>query len=285
MVIGHATVRLHHWIYALGVAFITHLALAASVLPQLKHQVVGAEARGEEGIEIGFGLQGDMGFSAKTQISTPAELPPPVAVKQVVSMKKTVVNEPTATSHSDVLVKATPPAAVEEEVSNKVETMEHESAAIVQKVELPQLTAQPSVTEVIPKSQFVNDSAVSSDAKPLVQSQQRLGSGDGEHQSRGGQVGVKQNYFAKLMGHLARYKRYPLASRRMREEGQALLEFKVNRRGEVTSFSLTKSSGSSRLDKAVLDMLQKAQPLPAFPSELLTQQLNIELPISFSLKQ
>jgi len=37
------------------------------------------------------------------------------------------------------------------------------------------------------------------------------------------------------------------------------------------------------LDQAVMEMLEKAQPLPAFPEEMSQQKLEVKVPIAFEL--
>ena len=61
------------------------------------------------------------------------------------------------------------------------------------------------------------------------------------------------------------------------------LFFVVTRNGHIRESRIEASSGYQRLDRAVLEMLEKAQPLPAFPDEMSQQQLEVKVPIAFEL--
>jgi protein TonB len=71
-------------------------------------------------------------------------------------------------------------------------------------------------------------------------------------------------YDALVIGHLERFKRYPRTGRRV--SGTAEVTFVLNRAGEVIESSVTKSSGSSMLDREALETVRRASPFPAFPA-------------------
>jgi hypothetical protein len=54
-------------------------------------------------------------------------------------------------------------------------------------------------------------------------------------------------YDALIFGHLQRFKRYPLAARGA--SGAVMVQFELNRAGEVISSKVTKSSGNQLLDR------------------------------------
>ncbi|MWV14646.1 TonB family protein [Pseudomonas sp. L-22-4S-12] len=89
---------------------------------------------------------------------------------------------------------------------------------------------------------------------------------------------------SKLLSHLSRYKRYPDDARRRGFEGVNRLRFVVDGRGKVLSYSLAGRSGSASLDRATLEMIRRAQPLPPPPAEMLQNgQLEIVAPFVYSL--
>lgn len=89
---------------------------------------------------------------------------------------------------------------------------------------------------------------------------------------------------SKLLGHLAKYKRYPEDARRRGFEGVNRLRFVVDADGKVLSYSLAGKSGSASLDRATLEMIRRAQPLPKPPPELLNNgSLEIVAPFVYSL--
>ncbi|MNU06241.1 Gram-negative bacterial tonB protein [compost metagenome] len=62
------------------------------------------------------------------------------------------------------------------------------------------------------------------------------------------------------------------------------MRFVVDAEGKVLSYSLAGGSGSASLDRATLEMIRKAQPLPPPPKELLNNgSLEVVAPFVYSL--
>jgi len=97
-------------------------------------------------------------------------------------------------------------------------------------------------------------------------------------------VKVIETYQVKLMRHLNAYKRYPSASRAQREEGVALLSFRIDRSGSVLAYRLVRSSGYPRLDEEVLALIQRASPVPQPPAELWQNPMELVVPVDFSIR-
>jgi protein TonB len=62
-----------------------------------------------------------------------------------------------------------------------------------------------------------------------------------------------------------------------------LLSFSLDRNGHVLAHHIARSSGYANLDNEVMDMIRRAEPLPAFPANMPQAQLDLTVPISFSL--
>ena len=92
------------------------------------------------------------------------------------------------------------------------------------------------------------------------------------------------SYRDRLASHLQRYKQYPSEARSAGRQGTAMLSFTVTRSGNVTSSRLAGSSGDSALDAETLAMIRRAQPLPAFPTEMTQSSLSFTVPVRFSLR-
>ena len=91
---------------------------------------------------------------------------------------------------------------------------------------------------------------------------------------------------SKLLGHLAKYKRYPEDARRRGFEGVNRLRFVLDGNGKVLSYALVGKSGSASLDRATLEMIRRAQPLPPPPADMLQNgQLEIVAPFVYSLER
>ena len=91
---------------------------------------------------------------------------------------------------------------------------------------------------------------------------------------------------SRLLAHLNRYKRYPEDARRRGQQGVVKLRFVVDGQGQVLSFELVGKSGSGSLDRATLQMIRRAQPLPPPPAELLQNgSLEVVAPFVYSLER
>ncbi len=92
------------------------------------------------------------------------------------------------------------------------------------------------------------------------------------------------NFAGALMSHLGRYKRYPAEAQARRERGVAKVSFVVDRQGHVISSTLVQGSGSAALDRETLELLRRAEPLPAPPSDVPGTQFAFSVPVRFDLQ-
>ena len=81
-----------------------------------------------------------------------------------------------------------------------------------------------------------------------------------------------------LLARLARY--YPAQANSA--EGVVSLAFTIDRKGNVVSSRIEKTSGSTVLDAEALALLARAAPLPAPPPEVADPDLTFVLPIRFA---
>ncbi|MEX0140691.1 energy transducer TonB [Massilia sp. LMS1-1-1.1] len=89
---------------------------------------------------------------------------------------------------------------------------------------------------------------------------------------------------SRVLGHLAHFKRYPGDARQRKRAGAAWVRFQVDRDGKLLASELVTSSGTVLLDREALQVLQRAQPLPAPPDNVLHQgTVTVTLPVSFKL--
>ncbi len=95
---------------------------------------------------------------------------------------------------------------------------------------------------------------------------------------------IDPSWESLLLKHLQEFKNYPLDARRRNEQGVVLLAFSIDRNGHVTSRHIVKGSGYADLDAEVLALVERAQPMPAFPPSMTEAELNLTVPIRFSLR-
>lgn len=78
---------------------------------------------------------------------------------------------------------------------------------------------------------------------------------------------------------------YPDAALALRTTGVAMVHVSVRRNGQIDRLEIRKSSGNAELDKAAIDILQKAQPLPPIPDRMHAERVDGELPINFGVRR
>jgi periplasmic protein TonB len=94
---------------------------------------------------------------------------------------------------------------------------------------------------------------------------------------------IDSSWQSLLFKQLQRFKSYPSGARARNEEGVVKLTFTVDRDGHVLSRQIVTGSGYPDLDAEVLTMVERAQPLPAFPASMTQAQQDFTVPIRFSL--
>ncbi len=90
---------------------------------------------------------------------------------------------------------------------------------------------------------------------------------------------------SRLLGHLEGFRRYPTRALRQRHEGVTYLRFSVDRRGGVDAVRLERSSGSDLLDAEALEVVRRAQPVPAPPPEIEGDPVEVVVPVQFRLRR
>lgn len=142
----------------------------------------------------------------------------------------------------------------------------------------PEAKVEPKPVEPPPSSTPASDSVPAPTAKPAARPSPQAGNPAPSQ--------AKASWQSRLLAHLNRYKRYPEDARRRGQQGVVKLRFVVDGRGNVLSFELAGKSGSGSLDRATLQMIRRAQPLPAPPAELLQNgQLEVVAPFVYSLER
>jgi periplasmic protein TonB len=101
---------------------------------------------------------------------------------------------------------------------------------------------------------------------------------------KGGAPRIAPSWQTELVRRLEQYKRYPSDAQSRGVEGVVMLNFSVDRNGRVLAHEIVRSSGHPELDKEVVSMIERAQPLPAFPPSMPEEKLDLTVPIRFSLR-
>lgn len=92
-----------------------------------------------------------------------------------------------------------------------------------------------------------------------------------------------RKYLQDLMRQLKRHKTYPAALKKAKTEGTVELQFTIDRSGRLVASAVKRSSGHPELDRAALEMLANASPLPPIPAFLDRSALSLSIPVEYSL--
>ena len=91
-----------------------------------------------------------------------------------------------------------------------------------------------------------------------------LGGADGnsERKPTGSSLSAVDPVLLQIMRRIEEAKRYPRVARRMGIEGKTVVRFKLKPGGQVEAVEVAESSGSDILDKASVETVREAAPLP-----------------------
>lgn len=153
-------------------------------------------------------------------------------------------------------------------------------------VEQPKPQPRPKAPPTITSTSRAATASAALDPEPLVEDETPppVSAAEVAAPASSAPVAIGDDYLATLMQWLARNKTYPYGARQKREQGTVYLRFVMDRDGTVRSAQIEKSSGYASLDRATLEMLQRAAPLPAFPASMERASLELVLPVEFSLR-
>src|SRR5215472_326251 len=106
------------------------------------------------------------------------------------------------------------------------------------------------------------------------------GAGEG---AIGAGSGPGDDYLDRVRRHLQRFKRYPEAALKQKQEGVVTISIRLARDGTVLDVAVVQSSGFPLLDAAALQMVRDAAPLPPFPATYPPASGKITLPVRYEL--
>jgi periplasmic protein TonB len=95
---------------------------------------------------------------------------------------------------------------------------------------------------------------------------------------------IDPSWESLLVKRIYAFMNYPSGARRRSEEGVALVVFTIDRNGHVISRRIVKGSGHADLDAEAMALLERAQPMPAFPASMTETELSLTIPIRFQLR-
>jgi len=243
-----------YWLSSAAVALMAHAALIAPLIP----------ARSEA-------IQADAGSSvvtleeapiAQSSSDKPSDLPPGPEQTAPQQDAQTAREEKKSEKVADL------------DPAPQTRTPEKPDVALPEPIKDPEPATTPKT-----KAQPAVDATPPPTAAPSapIQAERPAGPPPGEAGERVARILAK--WQIKLVTHLEKFKRYPQDGKGA--QGVANVAFTMDRSGKLVSSEISDSSGSTVLDAAALEMVRRAQPLPAPPPETGDAQLTQVVPIRF----
>lgn len=87
----------------------------------------------------------------------------------------------------------------------------------------------------------------------------------------------------RVLARLQKFRRYPGGARAARQQGVVYIRFRMNRDGHVLSSEIVRSSGYLALDKAAVETLRRADPLPRIPADR-PEEIELAVPVEFHMR-
>src|ERR1700744_459712 len=170
--------------------------------------------------------------------------------------------------------------AIAVEVSPSDDTVDQaEVTPVPEQQEQKQVEEQPPPTPPPPP-----DAVAMPEEKPIEEPQAPPQQAPQPARTKSSGSPVSATWETSLVKRLNQFKRYPGDAQSRGVEGVVLLSFSVDRAGHVLSHQIVRSSGHPELDAEVTSMIERAQPLPAFPPSMTDDKLDLTVPIRFSLR-
>lgn len=254
------------WTVALVTAGLLHVAVGLAADAFWFRTDTGAEAQGIGGIEIALGPAGGVPGGQAAAAQTPDTEDTP---------------EDTATEAVEEPAESQTPGPVEQTVPVEIE----KAPDPVVRQPLPDPASKPAPAQpntVVSEATVTASTPSAPGAGGKAGSQQTAEAGAStKDASAGGMSGAETDYAALVLAWLEKHKEYPPRARMRREEGIVVLYFVIDRQGGVLESRVEESSGRALLDRAALDMLERASPLPALPEDMPQARLEMLVPVQF----
>lgn len=261
----YSSFTIFHWLFFIMTALLIHAGLLMTY--KTSNEALGANNIGTQGIKIGV-----------KRITPPPATAEENKVKYT-SKDKAIHNKKKTVKPKNSVKKSRPKEriikkTVYETTKEEVEKIEKEELSLaeqgdVDKAALEASTASPTKNMVEGKITKVEHSA------------NRV-----ESISGGGDPKQKITHKKSLLAWLEQHKRYPSAAKRRGQEGVVKLQFTIDEDGNVLSYKIIDSSRYSKLNNAVIKMIQNASPLPPIPLSMRkssSAQFSYSVPIVFTL--
>ena len=130
-----------------------------------------------------------------------------------------------------------------------------------------------------------DDDSISSSEQKIIKREEKQEQAVVDNRTQGDRTNkIYQSYYGIVRSMLDSNKKYPLLSLQRRQEGTPIVEFTILQNGSVVDLKIT-SSGYRLLDREAQKIVIKSAPFPPIPKSLGKDQIDLRVPINFSLQR
>ena len=105
-----------------------------------------------------------------------------------------------------------------------------------------------------------------------------------EEKSKAIEKKLIDDYSKRLREEINKNKNYPTISKKLKEEGEVFVSFRVLKDGTFTNINLQKSSGKQRLDNSALEAIEITKQFEPFNAQITKEYIEYNLPLLFTLE-
>ncbi|MDC7675049.1 energy transducer TonB [Asticcacaulis machinosus] len=147
------------------------------------------------------------------------------------------------------------------------------------------LTSQnQSIAQEAPSKLQTSSSAAAQNAAPVSEATARAASPVAQPAAMSNTSRNHTNaYLARVRAYVESHKVYPRGAKRLRQQGVVTISFAIDRSGRLLASRIVKSSGIAAFDQESLAVLERAQPFPKPPKDVVGDRIEITTEIEFSL--
>lgn len=201
------------------------------------------------------------------------------SVTQVPAIAKPeVITKPQITQPLNVIKKITEPKPA----VKKQEKKERKLKPVIKPAPVKEAVVQPLVNDAIPAKiqPDLNQPLRKADQSDSAKSRTPVNT-----TSKANYINEKNRYLSQLQHWLAKHKRYPAIARRRNLEGKVVVRFTIDKQGQLLSHLIVQPSVHNSLNKAAINMLKSAAPMPKVPLALIenNEQFEYTIPVDFNL--
>jgi len=126
---------------------------------------------------------------------------------------------------------------------------------------------------------------LSSAAKQFVRTNNVQAKGSARGNSTAKEAELMSRYEQLISQWIEKFKQYPMQAREQNLQGETVVRIRIDRKGNIRYYILEHSTGNQILDRAAIDMVRRANPVPAVPNDYPRGDLiEFLIPVNFHLQ-